>query len=204
MDSVTDQTDQVRPGRKRSEDSRRAILAATFELTAECGYAGLTIDGIAARSGTGKQTIYRWWPSKTDILFEALMVDAAEFFTTPDHGELGPDLRDRLGQVASFLTETDAGAVVRALAGQAQHDPAVAARFAAEFVAAQRDRDREPFRRAAARGDLAAGTDIELAIDELAGPVYYRVLVTRESVPRRFTDALVRRYLTQERQGAPG
>ena len=188
----------------RSAEARLAVLEAADDLLAERGFAGVTVEGIAARAGVAKQTIYRWWPSKTDILFEALAVDAAEFFTSPDHGELGRDLRDRLAQLAAFLSETDSGAVVRALAGQAQHDPGVAARFAAEFVAMQRERDREPFRRAAARGDLPAGTDIELAIDELAGPVYYRVLVTRESVPRRFTDALVRRYLTQERQAAPG
>jgi AcrR family transcriptional regulator len=185
----------------RSEEARLAVLEAADDLLVEHGFAGVTVEGIAARAGVAKQTIYRWWPSKTDILFEALMVDAAEFFTTPNHGELGRDLRDRLGQVAVFLTETDAGAVVRALAGQAQHDPAVAARFAAEFVAAQRDRDREPFRRAAARGELTASTDIDLAIDQLAGPVYYRVLVTRERVSRRFTDALVDRYLGQESRG---
>jgi len=185
----------------RSEEARLAVLEAADDLLVQHGFAGVTVEGIAARAGVAKQTIYRWWPSKTDILFEALMVDAAEFFTTPNHGELGRDLRDRLGQVAVFLTETDAGAVVRALAGQAQHDPAVAARFAAEFVAAQRDRDREPFRRAAARGELTAGTDIDLAIDQLAGPVYYRVLVTRERVSRRFTDALVDRYLGQEARG---
>jgi AcrR family transcriptional regulator len=185
----------------RSEEARLAVLEAADDLLAERGFAGVTVEGIAARAGVAKQTIYRWWPSKTDILFEALAVDAAEFFTSPDHGELGQDLRDRLGQLATFLSETDSGAVVRALVGQAQHDPAVAARFAAEFVAGQRDRDREPFRRAAARGQLAAGTDIDLAIDQLAGPVYYRVLVTRESVPRRFTDALVSRYLSQEPPG---
>jgi AcrR family transcriptional regulator len=188
----------------RSAEARLAVLEAADDLLAERGFAGVTVEGIAARAGVAKQTIYRWWPSKTDILFEALAVDAAEFFTSPDHGELGQDLRDRLAQLATFLSETDSGAVVRALVGQAQHDPAVAARFAAEFVAVQRERDREPFRRAAARGDLAAGTDIDLAIDQLAGPVYYRVLVTRESVPRRFTDALVRRYLTPEPQEAPG
>jgi AcrR family transcriptional regulator len=59
-------------GRKRSQESRLAILTAAFELTAELGYAGLTIEGIAARSGTGKQTIYRWWPSKADVLLDAL------------------------------------------------------------------------------------------------------------------------------------
>jgi AcrR family transcriptional regulator len=186
----------------RSAEARLAVLEAADDLLAERGFAGVTVEGIASRAGVAKQTIYRWWPSKTDILFEALAVDAAEFFTSPDHGELGRDLRDRLAQLAAFLSETDSGAVVRALAGQAQHDPAVAARFAAEFVAVQRDRDREPFRQAAARGELAAGTDIDLAIDQLAGPVYYRVLVTREGVPRRFTDALVSRYLSQGHAGA--
>jgi AcrR family transcriptional regulator len=182
----------------RSEEARMAVLAAADDLLVERGFAGVTMEGIAARAGVAKQTIYRWWTSKADILFEALIVDAAEFFTSPDHGDLGADLRDRLGQLATFLSATDAGAVFRALAGQAQHDPAVAARFAAEVVARQRELDREPFARAQARGQLPAGTDVDLAIDELAGPVYYRVLVTGASVPRRFTDALVRRHLATD------
>jgi AcrR family transcriptional regulator len=180
----------------RSEEARMAVLAAADDLLVAQGFAGVTVEGIAARAGVAKQTIYRWWPSKTDILFEALIMDAAEFFTSPDHGDLGADLRDRLGQLATFLSATDAGGVFRALAGQAQHDPAVAARFAAEFVAPQRGRDGDPLRRAVATGQLPSGTDIERAVDQLAGPVYYRVLVTRESVPRSFTDALAGRYLT--------
>jgi AcrR family transcriptional regulator len=174
-----------------------AVLEAADDLLVELGFAGVTIEGIAVRAGVAKQTIYRWWSSKTDILFDALTVDAAEYFTSPDHGDLGRDLRDRLGQLAAFLTSTDAGAVCRALAGQAQHDPAVAARFAAEFVAPQRELDRAPFLRARRRGELAPATDIDLAVDQLAGPVYYRVLVTGEPVPRRFTDALVDGYLAR-------
>ncbi len=176
-----------------------AVLEAADDLLVELGFAGVTIEGVAARAGVAKQTIYRWWNSKTDILFEALAVDAAEYFTSPDHGDLGSDLRDLLGQLARFLASTDAGTVCRALAGQAQHDPAVAARFAAEFVAPQRERERAPFLRARGRGELAPDTDIDLAIDQLAGPVYYRVLVTRQPVPSQFTNALVDRYLAQAR-----
>jgi AcrR family transcriptional regulator len=179
----------------RSEEARIAILEAADDLLAERGFAGVTIEGIAARAGVAKQTIYRWWNSKADILFEALAVDAAEHFTPADHGDLGRDLRDHLRQVATFLTATDTGAVCRALAGQAQLDPEVAARFEAEFLAPQRDRDRAPFLRARRRGELAPGTDIDLAVDQLVGPIYYRVLVTRRSVPPRFTDALVAGYL---------
>ena len=183
----------------RSEEARMAVLEAADDLLAERGWAGVTIEGIAARAGVAKQTIYRWWDSKSDILFEALIADADEHFTAPAHGDLGRDLRDHLRQLAAFLTTTDAGAVFRALAGQAQHDAAVAARFQAEVVAPQRDRDRVPFLLARGRGELPDDTDIDLAIDLVAAPVYYRVLVTGESVPPDFTDALVASYLTGRR-----
>jgi AcrR family transcriptional regulator len=177
-----------------------AVLEAADDLLAELGFAGLTIEGIAARAGVAKQTIYRWWDSKTDILFEALAVDADEHFTAPGDDDVRSGLRDYLRQLATFLTETDAGAVCRALAGQAQLDPAVAARFEAEFVAPQRERDRAVLRRACDRDDLAAA-DIDLALDQLVGPVYYRVLVTRQPVPPGYTDALVDRFLAQARAG---
>jgi len=172
-----------------------AVLEAADDLLAERGFAGVTIEGIAARARVAKQTIYRWWTSKTDILFDALAEDAAAYFTAYDGDDLGSDLRHHLRQLAVFLTDTDAGAVCRALAGQAQHDPGVAARFHAEFVAPQRDRDRAPFRRAQGRGELPDAMDIDLAVDQLVGPVYYRMLVTGQPVPPEFTDALVDRCL---------
>jgi AcrR family transcriptional regulator len=181
----------------RSAEARLAVLEAADDLLVEHGFAGLTVEGIAARAGVAKQTIYRWWASKTDILFDALILDAAEFFTPADHGDLGRDLHDQLGQLATFLSRTDAGAVFRALAGQAQHDPAVAARFDSDVMARQRDRDRAPFLRARRRGDLVGATDIDLAVDRLVGPIYYRVLLARQSVPVTFTDDLVRRYLAE-------
>jgi AcrR family transcriptional regulator len=187
----------------RSEEARMAVLEAADDLLAERGFAGVTIEGIAARAQVAKQTIYRWWTSKTDILFDALAQDAAAYFTAYDGDDLGSDLRHHLGQLAVFLTETDPGAVCRALAGQAQHDPEVAARFRAEFVTPQRDRDRAPFRRAQSRGELPDETDIDLAADELVGPVYYRVLVTGQPVSPEFTDALVDQYLALAHLGSP-
>src|SRR5580698_8470605 len=106
----------------RSEEARMAVLEAADDLLVERGFAGVTIEGIAARAGVAKQTIYRWWDSKTGILFDALTEDAEGYFTSPDTGDLGRDLRGRLAELAAFLSATDAGAVYRALAGQAQHD----------------------------------------------------------------------------------
>jgi AcrR family transcriptional regulator len=179
----------------RSEQARQAVLEAADDLLVERGLAGVTIEGIAARAGVAKQTIYRWWDSKSDILLEALIADAHEHFTIPGHANLDRDLRDHLGQLTVFLTASHAGAVFCALAGQAQQDPALRARFQAEVVAPQRERDQAPFRLASERGELPGNTDIGLAADMVAGPVYYRVLITRERVTPHFTDALVDSYL---------
>lgn len=185
----------------RSEEARIAVLEAADDLLVEQGFAGVTIEAIAARAHVAKQTIYRWWDSKTDILFDALIDDAQQHFSTPDHGDLGSDLRDHLQQLATFLSGTDAGAVWRALAGQAQHDPAVAARFRAEVTMPQRERDSAPFIQARHRGELSETADLDLAVDELVGPVYYRALITQQSMPASFTDALVDRLWLPGRAG---
>src|ERR1700722_4598502 len=91
----------------RSQEARLAVLEAADDLLAERGFAGVTIEGIAARAGGAKQTIYRWWDSKTDILFDALTQDASEDLIAPDTGDLGRDLRARLRQLATFLAGTD-------------------------------------------------------------------------------------------------
>ncbi|GAB7040591.1 MULTISPECIES: TetR/AcrR family transcriptional regulator [Catenuloplanes] len=175
----------------RSEEARLSILEAADDLLVERGYARLTIEGIAARAGVAKQTIYRWWPSKTDVLLEAFTTDAREALSPPDTGELGTDLRLHLRGLATFLTEHDAGAVFRALHGEAQHDATLAARLRAEHLSRQRELDRAPLERAVTRGDLPAGLDLDLLVDTLVGPIYYRVLVTGDPVGAEFTDRLV-------------
>ncbi|MFD6162354.1 TetR/AcrR family transcriptional regulator [Nocardia sp. NPDC060256] len=180
---------------RRSEEARRAVLEATDDLLVERGFAGLTIEGIAARAGVAKQTIYRWWPSKTEILLDAFTDDAAQHLTPPDSGDLIEDLRCQLRNLAEFLTTSDAGAVFRALAGQAQHDPEIATRLRADHLGKQRERDRLPLQRALDRGELPPGTDIDFLVDQLVGPIYYRVLVTGEPVSPEFTDRLVAHVL---------
>ncbi|QYN25096.1 TetR/AcrR family transcriptional regulator [Amycolatopsis sp. DSM 110486] len=179
----------------RSEDARRAVLEAADDLLVEHGFAGLTIERIAAAAGVAKQTIYRWWPSKVDILLDALGDDLAEELVPPDHGDLRRDLREHLAAVATFLTTADAGAVFRALIGQAQHDPELATRLRAEQVHGQHERDRLPFERAVARGELPADTDLDCLVEQAIGPVHYRVLVTGAPVTREFTDALADRVV---------
>jgi AcrR family transcriptional regulator len=179
----------------RSEEARLAVLQAADDLLVEKGFARLTVEGIAQRAGVAKQTIYRWWPSKTDILLEAFVTDAAEELTPPDTGDLTRDLVAHLGAIGRFLTASDAGAVFRALAAQGQHDPRLAARLREEHLTHQRIRDRQPLERALQRGELPAETDLDTLVDRLVGPLYYRALVTGQEITEAFVAQLIRATL---------
>ena len=180
---------------RRSDDARLAVLQAADDLLSEIGFAAVTIEGIAARAGVGKQTIYRWWQSKADVLMEAFAEDALQDLRPPDTGSLRGDLKAHLNNTAKFLTESDAGAVFRALAGQIQHDPVMAIRFRTEYFERQREQDRIPLRRAIERGELSANTDIDMAVDRLLGPIYFRVLVTGMPVTQEIVEELTIRFM---------
>ncbi|MFS8197487.1 TetR/AcrR family transcriptional regulator [Streptomyces sp. CWNU-52B] len=187
----------------RSVAARQAVLEAADGLLVEKGYAGVTIEGIAARAGVAKQTIYRWWKTKTDVLMDAFLQDATEELSPPDLGDLALDLRAYLRQLDCFLGHSDAGAVFRALIAQAQLDPEFARNFRARFLDEQRHRDRLPLERAVRRGQLPAGLDIPAEVDQLVGPLYYRVLVTGDPIGRGFTDRLVDAFLHRTVESGP-
>jgi AcrR family transcriptional regulator len=181
----------VKPGRKRSEESRLAILTAALGLVGEIGYARLTIEGIAARSGAGKQTIYRWWPSKADVLFDALATRADLHVPVTDQGSYRADLRAFLD--ASFrMAAPMVLEVLRALMAHAQVDEAFGDRFRQAFLQRRRDALGEIVERARERGDLPPGISPGTVADIVFGVIWYRVLATREPPGSELTDELVR------------
>ncbi|MEU5696482.1 TetR/AcrR family transcriptional regulator [Actinosynnema sp. NPDC020468] len=186
----------IRPSRHhgnrhgRSEEARRAVLEAADGLLVEKGFTGVTMEGIALRAGVAKQTVYRWWSTKTEVLLDAFLEDSAEELVPPDHGDLAADLRDYLRRLAHFLGGSESGAVFRALIAQAQHDPAFAAVFRERHLDAQRARDRLPLERARDRGELPGSVDVAAETERLVAPLYYRVLVTGEPLDEAFADAV--------------
>ena len=181
----------------RSEEARQAVLEAADNLLVELGFAAVTVEAIAAKAGVGKQTIYRWWKSKTDVLLDAFLEDAAQHLTPPDMGILKDDLCAHIHQCARFFAHSDAGAVFRALIGEAQHDATLAKQLRSKYLDQQRTRDRLPLSRALARGELRSDLDIDSVVDSLIAPIHYRILVTGQPVTRRFTDGLVAQVLAQ-------
>ena len=176
---------------RRNEQARLAVLHAADDLLAERGFAGLTIEGIAARAGVAKQTIYRWWPSKVDVLLDTLIDDSRESLAVPDTGSAIEDARRYLRALARFLTQDPAGQVLLALIGEAQHDAAMARVFHHRYLDPQRRAERAMLARGVASGELAAGLDVDRALDSLCGPLLYRAMVTGGPISPAFTDQLV-------------
>ena len=194
MDAGTaDDTDpgRRRPGRRRSEGSRDAILLAATELVVEQGYAAVSIEKIAQRAGVGKQTIYRWWPSKGDVLLEALARKVDVHIALPDEGSWAADLRRMLDDSFALAQAPQLGELLRALMVEAQLDPPFGARFRAEFLERRRAAIATLVERARRRGDLPATLTAGFAADVVFGVFWYRLLAIPQPFDRRLADHLV-------------
>lgn len=166
-----------RRGRRRSEESRQAILTAAFDLVAEEGQ-DFTIEGIAARAGVSKQTIYRWWPTKGDILLESLATQAEVQISTSDQGSYAQDLLHFLNQTVKILRPPGVRSGLRSLMAEAQQNPDLLLRFRTEFLERRRVALFQIVSRAEIRGDLPPGVHGELIGDIVFGVIWYRMLTT--------------------------
>ncbi|MGW4639455.1 TetR/AcrR family transcriptional regulator [Sphaerisporangium sp. NPDC004334] len=184
---------RARPGRKRSEDSRRAILAAAFQIFTEAGYAGLTVEGIAARAGCGKQTIYRWWKTKADVLFDALAQKSELHIPLTDTGTYEGDLRAFLTATFALGDTPQVRDMLCALMAEAQIDPEFGERFRAAFLQRRRDALGVVLGRARARGGPGPvpGLSTSTIMDIVFGTLWYRVLATREPLDHALVEELL-------------
>jgi AcrR family transcriptional regulator len=178
----------------RSESARTAILQAADDLVLERGFDGLTMEGIAARAGVAKQTIYRWWSTKADVLLDAFLQDAVKGLNETARGDLEVDLPAYLRRLAAFLDKADTGATFRALLSHGHLDRSFGERFRTEVVSVRRAYLRSLLDGAVQRGQLPEVLDVDAEIDQLVGPLFYRALVSCEPVEVRFADLLVTEF----------
>jgi AcrR family transcriptional regulator len=172
-----------RPGRPRSADAERAIIDATLELLLEQGYAAMSVEGIAARAGVGKTTIYRRWPAKQAVVAAALGTLTARIETLPDSGDLRADM---LSVVRAFFESSTASVIGPAFArvvSASLDNPEFMTIFRANTIAPRRATLGELLRRAQARGQLRSDLDVELLIDLVAGWFLHQVLVASSAAP---------------------
>lgn len=176
-------TDVHRPtrqhtGRRRNAAARDAILDTTFELLRAEGTSGLTIDAVAEAAGVGRQTIYRWWPSKGAVMAEAMVRGARAIVPVHDSGSFPDDLTQFLIDTFAGLEDAGIRRALRQLVAAAQQDEHVAG-VLAEFTARRRAALRSLLERGRASGDLSADANLGLLIDVAYGVLWYRLLVGR-------------------------
>lgn len=191
-------TQTKRPG-GRSARVRQAVAAAFIDELVERGYSDLSFEGVAARAGVHKTTLYRRWGSRENLLLDVALQTSAEAVPVPHTGTLGTDLAALAGAVARNLRSKPAQAMLRAVVSEALVNPEVAT-AAHRFWDARFEAANKIIRRAVARGEVAADVDTELIIESLIGPMYLRVLVTQEPLD----DAFIGRLSTLVAQAAAG
>ncbi|MDB5097786.1 MAG: TetR family transcriptional regulator [Cyanobacteria bacterium RYN_339] len=179
----------TKPGRPRCEASRQKILHAALAALDAHGVGGLTVDGIAARAGVGKATIYRWWPNKSAVVMEAFLADMDPRIAFEDTGTLRGDLKVQMRRLLEVI-RTQRGQKMLALISQGHADPEIAHAFLERWILPRRAVVRGVLQRGLTRGELRADADLEMAIDALYGPLWFRLLLGFGTVDGAYADAL--------------
>ena len=192
------------PGRPRSVASRDAILRAAYQILNEAGFAGFTVEGVAARAGAGKATIYRWWRTKGTLAIEAFLVALTPRLEQHHDGRSAiADLRAQVHHAANIYRGR-AGQLLRELIALGQEDSETSRRLRADFVEPRRQAAMQLLQRAVASGELPGETDIPVLADALWGPVLHRLLVSHAPIDRRFIEKLLDLVLGGATRTAPG
>lgn len=158
------------PGRPRSEKAHRAILNAAIDLFVEEGFEGMSVEGVAARAGVGKTTIYRRWSSKEDLVIEA--IDELIFdMQPPDTGSVREDLVEMLTTVQILMTTSRAGEVFPRMAAHVAGASPLGRAYLERIIAPRFALLQGMITRGVDRGELPPQVDPELVRALLVGPI---------------------------------
>lgn len=178
-------------GVRRQTKTRERVLAAASRILSDEGYSRLTMERVAAESGVAKTTLYRRWPTKAAVCMDLYLDVAGHELQVPDTGDVSGDLRQIANAVVHLQTRTVAGPAFLGMIAEALVNPDTRAGFLAEFAERRREVTRSVLKRAIQRGEIRAGTDLDLVIDALGGAVTFRLLQGHAPLTTKFTDRLV-------------
>jgi AcrR family transcriptional regulator len=182
-------------GRPRSAETEKAILQAALQMLDEVGYGSFSIEAVAVRTGVGRPTIYRRWPSKLELAIEAV-VRLAPPLEVVESGDAVADLRRLVSQFVPDMTSSATGRVIIALAINPDVHAELANRLYERYLQPRRAILAKLLKRAAGANQIRADIDPHLLIDLIMGATTYRWLVTGTPVTpqsaRRVVDAVLK------------
>jgi AcrR family transcriptional regulator len=175
--------------RRRSAAAQAAVLRSCAEIMATRGPAAVSIEGVAKAAGVGKQTIYRWWPSRGALLVDAMVAGRGEVeIGVVDTGDFGGDLRAMLLAVVRVLTG-EHGPLLASLLGEMQQDPQLRVAFDEAIFEPVRGAYRVRLgtaRRTLAADDTAGWPDDDTILDLAFGPLWFRLLTRPDHLGEGF------------------
>jgi AcrR family transcriptional regulator len=177
-------------GRPREERADRAIKAAALDLMRERGVQELRMDDVARRAGVGKATIYRRYASKDALVADAVSGLVSEI-AIPDTGSTEDDLLALMRDAVKVYAGSVAAGIMPSLVAAMRRDPELTRTVREGFLTTRRAALTEVLQRGVVRGDLRAGLDVELALDVLGGPLFYRLLITGGPIDDRLAEGVV-------------
>jgi len=188
------------PGRPRSEQSHRAILRSTLKLLRKKGgFLELTIEAIAADANVSKATVYRWWPSKAALVADAFAESSEQELQFLDTGSVVGDMSLQMRRVVRVF-RSERGKIVAALLAGGQSDPELIRAFRERFLWPRRQQAYITLQRGIHRGELPRGTNKDLILDSLYGPIYMRFLIRHDELTEDFADQLCALVLNGRRR----
>src|SRR5215216_3496671 len=207
MSSVTsDATQQDRSvrlvGRPRDARVDRAIIEATLRLIAERGVHEFRTEDVASRAGVGKGAIYRRYPSKDELVTAAVAALVDEEIVVPDTGSTRADLLALMREAVELYRGSLPGQLMPNLVSAMAERPELARVVRDGFLTRRRSALSEVLRRGVDRGDLRPDLDVELALDVLGGPLFYRLLITGgpidEQLAENVTELMLRGFASRK------
>ena len=182
-------------GRPRSQAAHAAILKAALRLVAKRGFRAVSVNEIAAEAGVGKMTLYRHWPNKATVVMDALLELIGAETAFPEADSALESLRRQLHLQAAFF-RSSRGNLIRSLVSEAQSDAELATAFRDRWLNPRREGVRQNIRAAISEGSLRADFNIDTAIDQLYGSLYYRLLLGSGAIDEQFIEDTYQQFLT--------
>ena len=179
-----------RRGRPRSSAARARVLQAARALVEAQGPAAVTIEAVAARAGVSKPTIYRTWPNAPAVVMAALMESAGAPEPNQHQGSALAALRRQLREIAGTFASRTGRSVTQMIAA-ADSETELAKAFRHHFILARREEGRRMLTAAVANGELRRELDLDVTLDLLYGPIFFRILVGHAPADERFCDRLL-------------
>ncbi|MFT8319721.1 MAG: TetR/AcrR family transcriptional regulator [Bacillus sp. (in: firmicutes)] len=177
-------------GRPRNVETQKSILSASYDLLLEYGFGNVTVEKIAERAGVSKATIYKWWPNKAAVVMDGFLSAASARLPMPDTGKVFNDILIHATNLARFLVSKE-GKGIKELIGEGQFDSGLSEAYRTRYFHPRRLEARHLLERGIERGELREDLDLEVSIDLIYGPIFYRLLVINESLDDEYVEKLV-------------